>query len=108
MNTAVIQGQTPADKTAFYIYILYLVGIFVPPAALIGLVMAYVNRGKDTVLDTHYSKQISTFWIGLAVGIAGYITAVFVVGWFILLAWFVWLVIRCVKGMKAFNNGIAA
>lgn len=106
MNTQVIQGQAPQDKTAFYIYILYIAGFFVPPAALIGLVMAYVNKGKDAVLDSHYAKQIRTFWIGLAVCILGWVLAIFVVGYFILLAWFVWTILVCVKGLKAFNEGL--
>lgn len=42
--------------------------------------MAYVNRGKDSVLDSHYSKKISNFRISLVAGIVGYATVVFIVG----------------------------
>lgn len=108
METQVVAGQAPQDKTAFYIYILYLAGLFLPITALIGFVMAYINKGKDTVLDSHYSKQIRTFWIGLVCFIVGWVTAGIIVGFFILLAWAIWLIVTCVKGMKAFNNGLPA
>jgi len=40
------------------IYILYLVGLFMPITALIGLVIAYVNRGDgEDWLQSHYYKQ---------------------------------------------------
>lgn len=95
------------DKTPLYIYFLYLAGLFVAPAALIGVVMAYINRGTDPSLDSHYSSQIKTFWIGLAVLFVGFLLTIVIVGYLVLLAWFVWVIIKCVKGIKAFNAGQA-
>ena len=49
------------------IYILYLVSITLGVTILIGLVIAYMNRGQatGTWAESHYTYQIRTFWIGL-------------------------------------------
>jgi uncharacterized membrane protein len=52
-------------QIALIIYILMLVPIVIPITHIVGLVMAYVSR--DTApdwLETHYTYQIRTFWIG--------------------------------------------
>jgi len=100
-------NQAPQDKTALYVYFLYLAGLFIPFTGLIGLIMAYVNKGKDTLTDSYYQHQISTFWWGLLWLVIGSVTAVFIIGYFIILAWAIWMIIRCVKGIKAFNSGVA-
>lgn len=105
MTNAVAQAHQ--DKTALYVYYLYLAGIFLPFTGLIGLIMAYVNKGKDPVIDSYYSHQIRTFWWGLLWMVIGGITAVFVIGYLILIGWMVWLIMRCVKGIQAFNAGVA-
>ena len=49
------------------VYVLYLLGIvsfFITP--LIGLVIAYVQRGSSTPTGrTHFTFQIYTFWLSL-------------------------------------------
>jgi uncharacterized membrane protein len=83
------------------IYILYLIGIVVPLTSLVGVVMAYMNR-KDAPdwLKAHYTFQIRTFWIGLLYSVISYLTTVMFVGFILLLGVFVWLIVRCVKGMQ--------
>ena len=83
------------------IYALYLLNFIIPFGALIGLIMAYVNKGEaDDFLQSHYQFQIRTFWIGLLYVIIGGLLAVIVVGWLIILFYIVWLIVRCVKGLK--------
>jgi uncharacterized membrane protein len=94
-------------KTANLIYILYLVTLVVGVSELVGLIMAYVH--KDTApawIQTHYRFQIRTFWIGLIYICAGVITVFLVVGWFILLFFAVWYILRAVKGMKLLGGGL--
>lgn len=95
-------------KTANIIYILYLVGLVVGITHLIGVIMAYVYRdsGPDWV-KSHYRLQIRTFWIGLLYCAIALVTVVIVIGWFVLLFYFVWLIVRCVKGMKLLSSGAA-
>jgi uncharacterized membrane protein len=110
---AVISDQpsargTDEGKTATIIYILYLVGLVVGVTYLIGVIMAYVNRdsGPEWV-RSHYRFQIRTFWMGVLYAVIGVVTLFIVVGIFVLLFYYVWLIVRCVKGLKLVNNSAA-
>ena len=105
-SAAVVGANNPADgKTANIIYILYLVGLVVGITSLVGLVMAYVNRsGAPEWVQSHYRFQIRTFWIGLLYAAIGFVTLIIIIGWFILLFVAIWMIIRCVKGMKQLSN----
>jgi uncharacterized membrane protein len=88
-------------KSATVIYVLYLAGLLVGITPIIGLVMAYVYRdGAPHWLRTHYHYQIRTFWIGLIYVVVGAVTSFIYIGYFILLFWLFWYIIRCVKGLK--------
>lgn len=87
------------------IYALYLANLAVPFTALIGVIMAYINKSDETnFLQSHYQFQIRTFWIGLLYLIIGGILTIILIGWIILLLYAVWLIIRCVKGFKYLND----
>jgi uncharacterized membrane protein len=91
-------------ELAMVVYILYLVGFFTGITALAGVIVAHMQIGRsDPMSDTHFQFQIRTFWIGLLYVVVGAITAVVVVGLLILLWWFIWTLIRCVKGLLALN-----
>jgi uncharacterized membrane protein len=101
-QTAVEQGNT---ETAKIIYILYLVAIAVGVTGIVGVVMAYVN--KDTApewLKTHYHYQIRTFWIWLLYSVVSGLLCLILIGFVLLLVVLVWLIVRCVKGMKALDQ----
>jgi len=88
------------------VYILYIVGYFNAITALVGVIIAYVQVDKaDDMLRTHYRFQIRTFWIGLLYLVIGALSVLVIVGIFILLWWFVWTLVRCVKGLLALNEG---
>lgn len=88
------------------VYILYLVGFLTGITALIGVIIAYLQRDKtDRISRSHFQFQITTFWIGLLYLIVGAITAHFAIGALIIVWWFVWTIIRCVKGLLALNEG---
>jgi uncharacterized membrane protein len=90
------------------IYILYLVGLFVPITPIVGVIMAYANRSDAPEwVQTHYRFQIRTFWIGMLYGVIGLLTSIIVIGLFFLCFVFVWWVVRCVKGMQAIAAGSA-
>jgi uncharacterized membrane protein len=92
------------NELVMVVYILYLVGFFTGITALAGVIIAHMQIGRsDPVSDTHFQFQIRTFWIGLLYVVVGAITAVVVVGLLILLWWFVWTLIRCIKGLLAVN-----
>jgi uncharacterized membrane protein len=92
--------------TANTVYILYLVGLLVPVTPLVGVIMAYVNRGDaPDWVQSHYRFQIRTFWIGVLYSVIGIITVFIIVGFFWLCFVLVWWVVRCVKGMQAVAAG---
>lgn len=105
MNEAVAQDKPTTEGTAKIVYILYLAGIVFGVTGIVGVVMAYINRGDAPEwLESHYQFQIRTFWIGALYMVVGSLLSVVIIGWFILLFWVVWLIVRCVKGMKALDE----
>jgi uncharacterized membrane protein len=107
MSEIVENGKTSVG-TAKLVYVLYLVGILFGLTGIIGVVMAYINKDDAPEwLKTHYQFQIRTFWIGALYLILGALLVVVIVGWFILLFWTIWLIIRCVKGLKAIDAEVA-
>ena len=91
-------------QMAFIIYILYLAH-FVPVigwvATIVGLVLAYVERdnGPDW-LKSHYTFQIRTFWIGLLYAVASCVLFVVLIGIPLLLATWIWFIVRCALGLS--------
>src|SRR5262245_17641118 len=99
--------QTVFSNTsmALIIYILYFVAYFVGITALVGVIMAHVQKGSgDAMLDTHYDFQIRTFWIGLLYAVVGFVLMFILIG-FLVWAWaFIWSLIRNIKGILALNE----
>ena len=99
------EQNTSTLPTAKIIYILLIVGTIIGLTGIIGLIMASVMKdGSDDWLQSHYCFQIRTFWIGLLYAMIGVITINIMVGYFILLFAFVWLIVRCAKGLKQLEN----
>ncbi len=93
-------GHGKALQPAIIVYVLYGVGVVVPFAALAGVVYAYVERGKDPVLDSHLTFQIRTFWWGLLWVVAAFILMFVLVGFLVGLVWLVWLAVRIITGIQ--------
>lgn len=105
MNEAVAQEKPTTEGSAKSVYILYLVGIVFGITGIIGVVMAYINRSDAPEwLRSHYQFQIRTFWIGALYMLIGVILAFVLIGYLVLLFWVVWLIVRCVKGMKSLDQ----
>ena len=98
-------NQKNTTYNAKVIYFLLIVSTIVGITAVIALIMAYVFKDEsDDCLQTHYQFQIRTFWIGLLYCTLGVITLGINLGFFILLFAFVWLIVRCAKGLKQLEN----
>lgn len=84
------------------VYVLYLIGLATGVAAVIGVVLAYVNRDKaaGTWLTSHYRYQTRTFWIGLLICVVGGITVLVGIGFLILLGFAVWVAVRSILGIN--------
>jgi uncharacterized membrane protein len=102
------QSQPIVSDTnlALVVYILYcasyVTGGF---TAFVGLIIAYVKIGEaDPILKSHYQFQIRTFWIGLLYLVVGTVLCLIVIGIFVLLWWFVWSLVRIIKGTLALTD----
>nr|WP_295708755.1 DUF4870 domain-containing protein [uncultured Halomonas sp.] len=99
------RSHQPDTTMAMVVYALYLASFFLGFTSIIGVIIAYVYKGKGPVwLDEHYRYQIRTFWIGLVYGIVFSVLTLILIGFPLLLALAVWLIIRCVKGFKGLQE----
>lgn len=93
-------GHGQPLQAAIIIYALFGAGVVFPLAALAGVIYAYVERGRDPVLDSHLNFQIATFWWGLLMIVVGAVLALVLVGFLVWLFWIVWLVVRLITGFQ--------
>lgn len=101
MNDRISPEKPTTQSNAQIVYILYLVSIIFNILGIVGVVMAYVNRSDaPDWLRSHYQFQIRTFWIGLLYFFIGVILTYVWIGVLILFFEVIWMIIRCVKGMK--------
>lgn len=92
-------GDAPALPLA--VYILYLVGFVTGVTAVVGVIIAHVNRDTAPAwVRSHYTFQIHTFWWGVLAFVVGSLLTWVLIGWLILLAWMVWTALRCVLGLS--------
>lgn len=99
------QSSQPDTTMAMVIYALYLASFILGFTSIIGVVIAYVYKGKGPVwLDEHYRYQIRTFWIGLVYGLVCLLLTPVLLGFLLMLPLAVWLIIRCVKGFKGLQE----
>ncbi|PVB63124.1 DUF4870 domain-containing protein [Labrenzia sp. 011] len=96
----------PGGKNVSLVYILYLVSILIGFTSLIGIIFAYLNRGKaGGWVDSHYTFQIRTFWIGILFALIGIVLTFVFIGIFLLIAVLIWMIIRCIKGLQLAARG---
>ncbi len=95
----------PGRQNVQLVYILYLVSLAIGLSLFVGLVFAYMNRGNaDPWLDSHYTYQIRTFWIGLLYSVICFVLAFVGIGFLLMFAALIWFVVRCVKGLQAITR----
>jgi len=95
----------PSTTSAKIVYGLYLASLVTGVTLLIGIIMAYVNVGDaPEPVRSHYRFQIRTFWIGLLYSVISGILTMAVVGFAGFVFAGVWLIVRCVKGLKAIDR----
>ena len=99
------QWLEPGKTNLQVVYILYIASMFLPFLILVGIVIAYINRGKaGGWVDTHYTWLIRTFWIGLLFIFVSIILAIVAVGLLLMVAMPIWVIVRCVVGLQAANR----
>ena len=93
------------SSMALIVYILYFAAYFVGITAIVGVIIAHVQKGSgDAMLESHYDFQIRTFWVGVLYVVVGTVLAWVLIGFLILAWWFIWSLIRNIKGILALNE----
>jgi uncharacterized membrane protein len=107
-QTQLSQTQRPIvsdDSLALIVYLLYGAGYFFLIPAIAGVIIAYIKADDaDPVLRSHYQFQIRTFWIGFLYITIGFVLSVVLIGIPILAWWFLWSLIRIIKGITSVNE----
>ena len=106
-NTPSGQSANKIDfNTPTVIYILYLLGFVLGITPLVGLVMAYINRSAaEPWMQSHYTFQIRTFWIGCLYSLVSVVLMLVLVGFLVWIFVTIWYIVRCVQGLMAANRG---
>lgn len=89
-------------KLVIIIYALYGSAFFLGGIpAIVAIIINYIKRKdiKDPMLASHFTWQIRTFWIGLALGILGALTTFIGIGFIVLFAVVIWDIYRLVRGV---------
>jgi len=96
----------PGPTNVQVIYVLYLASFVIGITAIIGIVIAYINRGKaGGWIETHYTWAIRTFWIALLGGFVSLLLLVVGIGFLLAIAVAIWVIVRCVIGLQAVSRG---
>jgi uncharacterized membrane protein len=109
-QTQSLSAKDEAAKTnALIAYCLMVIGLFTGIFWIIGAIWAIVKKeeAKGTLFEDHYSNIIKTFWWGLALSILGFILAFVVVGYFLLLAVWIWSIYKIIKGLAKITSNKA-
>jgi uncharacterized membrane protein len=104
---ALARYLSPGGDNVKLVYILYLASVVVGITVLVGLVMAYLNRGEahGTWAESHYTYQIRTFWIGLLYFLVSMLLMVLGIGFLLIVAVVIWAIVRCVRGLQWAASG---
>jgi uncharacterized membrane protein len=96
----------PGPTNALIIYILYLAGLVIGVTGLVGIVLAYINRGiSGGFVESHYTFLIRTFWIGLLYALISVVLMMVAIGVVLMFAVAVWFIARCILGLQALQRG---
>lgn len=110
ITTSSLSVKDDAAKTnALIAYGLMLIGLFTGIFWIIGAIWAMVKKGdaEGTLFEDHYTNIIKIFWWGLFISIIGFITLFFVIGYFILLAVWIWSIYKLIKGLAKISSNKA-
>lgn len=81
--------------------LLYLSSLLLGFTSIVGVVLAYVWRGEpgEGWEASHYQYLINTFWIGLVGGVISVILMIVLIGFLLIMAVAVLVVVRCVLSL---------
>jgi len=104
--TASAMSKEKIREGGIIAYALFGGAIIIAPTAFAGVIYAYLTRqdAAGTVLESHLTWLIRTFWITLIVSVVGIVLLLILIGWLILAAVSLWYIYRIVKGFVLFSD----
>jgi len=87
---------------AIIVYGLYLAAALTCGAAgIAGVIVAYIKRDsvRGTPWESHFENAIQAFWVWFGLSVLGFLTVWLVIGFFILIAAYVYFAYRTIKGL---------
>ena len=99
--TTTTDDKLRSNKTlTWVIYGLYAASFLLGITSIVAIILNYVKRGDvaGTYLESHFTWQIRTFWIGVIVALVGALLMLVLVAWLVWLADMVWVIYRLVVG----------
>ncbi|MBO3759001.1 hypothetical protein [Ciceribacter sp. L1K22] len=91
----------PGKLNVQLVYGLYIASLVLGVSSIVGVVIAYINRGKlGGWVETHYTWAIRTSWIGLLYSLISLVLSFIVIGVLGFIATLVWFVVRVVIGLQ--------
>ncbi|MCC0028751.1 MAG: DUF4870 domain-containing protein [Brucellaceae bacterium] len=91
----------PGKTNIQVIYVLYLASMVVGITSIIGVIIAYMNRGKaGGWIESHYTWAIRTFWMGILYSLIAAVLMIVGIGFLLIIAVAIWAIIRIVKGLQ--------
>ena len=91
----------PGKTNIQIIYVLYLASMVVGITSIIGVIIAYMNRGKaGGWIESHYTWAIRTFWMGILYSLIAAVLMIVGIGFLLIIAVAIWAIIRIVKGLQ--------
>ncbi len=91
---------------AYVVHGLYAASFITGFTAIVGVVIAYMKRAEaaGTIYESHFAYAIRTFWIGLAMSLAGFVLCFLLIGFLVLALVAVWFIVRIVRPILALSE----
>ena len=103
------QADEAAKSNAIIAYGLMALGLFTGIFWVVGAIWAMIKKedAQGTIFQDHYQNITQVFWWGLGLTILGMITALFIIGYLIILAVWLWSIYRLLKGISKITSNKA-
>ena len=106
-NANTLPAQDNLRTLTLVIYLLQAAGLVLGITTVIAFFINYLKRDevKGTIYESHFTWQIRTFWFGMLWMLIGYVTALVLVGYLVVLVTYIWLIYRTTKGLLRLFDG---
>ncbi|WP_026972861.1 DUF4870 family protein [Aliagarivorans marinus] len=105
-TAAPTEKDNNAKTHALIAYVMMVLGLFTGVFWLAGAIWGMVKKGDaaGTLYQDHYDNITKTFWVGLIIGIVGFVLSFVGIGIIVLIAGGIWCLYRVIKGLARLTS----